>query len=276
MIDLRFARRFRRAALALCALLVLASAAAAAPEVDSVLQGFAPDNDLIFIYQDAPLDDAEIFLAQRAGAYLVMSPTIGSPVLVERRTGQVSKVSLMKVVRRTDGRVDILADATPKPIGQIRIENQEVSFEIDGASVAFRQKPDLTGPQTRTSMLAYSPLYVERSTNYNPRPGDVGALEGEARNVRVEVYFGSWCNYCKRFVPRILKLDEMLSDQGNITFAYHGLPKQMDEDPVTKSKKIDGVPTGIVYVDDKPVGRLFGDQWRLPEKSLNDILTENR
>ena len=56
-----------------------------------------------------------------------------------------------------------------------------------------------------------------------------------------------------------------------VHFDYYGVPDTF-KDPLMKEKGVDGVPTGIVYVDGKEVGRIIGGQWKIPELAIKNTL----
>jgi len=86
----------------------------------------------------------------------------------------------------------------------------------------------------------------------------------------VRIYFGSWCPHCREHVPFLLRVEDDVKNP-KIQFQYYGLPPGLD-DPEAKKLGIKGVPTGIVYVNGKEVGRLTGAGWNTPEVLLSKIL----
>ncbi|NJL30113.1 MAG: thioredoxin family protein [Thermoanaerobaculia bacterium] len=99
----------------------------------------------------------------------------------------------------------------------------------------------------------------------------VAALRAEQRDVKVRVYFGSWCPFCKDHVPLLLRVVEELKGS-KIRFEFYGLPRPFSGDAEATRDKVNGVPTGIVYVDGKEVGRLSTRGWQVPEVTLTELL----
>ncbi len=89
----------------------------------------------------------------------------------------------------------------------------------------------------------------------------------------MRVYFGTWCPVCGRLVPRVIKLADEL-EGSKVRFEYYGLPQPMSDDPITKADKLHGVPTAIVYLGDKEVGRLSGGDLNAPEKSIARLVLQ--
>jgi hypothetical protein len=56
-----------------------------------------------------------------------------------------------------------------------------------------------------------------------------------------------------------------------VQFEYFGLPRDLKA-PEAQRLKVKAVPTGIVYVNGKEVGRISGDGWKTPEATLAKIV----
>ena len=257
-----------------CMMLVLGAWPAMAQPVpaDEVLKGFEPNGDLILELDGAPAEGAELFFSDRAGAFLIMGSMLSSPVLVGTRTGLVETVHLMKVMKRPNGSIDLRADASLEALGRFEIKGTEVHFDLKGQAAVLKPRPDLLGDHSRDTMLGYKPSYSKLASEYQPKPSAVTALRGVSGDVRVQIYFGSWCPTCGRLVPRMLKLDQSLGES-KIQFDYYGLPRDMSSDPRADKDKIHGVPSGIVYVGGKEVARLSVQELNEPEVALLKILS---
>ena len=82
------------------------------------MSGFLPIDKLVFFVDGVEDSAAEVYQSQAAGAYLVISRAIESPILVQARSAVVSTVNLMKVDRQADGTVNLLPDATLESLGR--------------------------------------------------------------------------------------------------------------------------------------------------------------
>ena len=259
-----------RAGLVLAAIALTSSLLADVP-ADAVLQGFEPNGDFLLEIDGTTATDAEMFYADKAQAYLILSRTLGSPVVVTLRGGSVEQVHLMKVARRDNGTVDILADADLRSMGRYSVDGTAVAFTIDGKAVKLKQKPDIVGEHTLTSLIETNPGYGRSASAYSPDDNALNALRSDAKDVRVRVYFGSWCSVCKRHLPSMLKVQEVLGSDAAIAFEYVGLAKPGGDAPPWP-KGIVGVPTAVVFVGEKEVGRLTAEQWRAPEIALQRLV----
>ena len=261
------------AILSLAALLLAAPSGLAQPvPADAVFSDFKLTGDFLFDLGGKTLDNAEIYLSDRAAAYLVIAPELSSPLLISPRTQSVESVSFMKVAKQDDGTIDLLADASFNRLGSFTIADQEVVFQIKGQSAKLRAKPPLLGNQYAESLRSYKPEYARLADGYNPITSALSTLKAQAEDVRVKVYFGTWCPVCGRLVPRLIRLQEEL-EGSKVAFEYYGLPQPMSDDPVTEKEDLRGVPTVIVYSSNKEIGRLTGADLNAPEKSIVKLIS---
>lgn len=248
-------------------------AAAQQAPADAVLRDFQPTGDYILEIDGQEYPKAKIYQSQAAAAILIRAAVLDSPVLLSPRAGSVESVSIMSLNMQSTGAIDILADAQLIPQGRFRIEGEEIAFSAEGHPAKLKPRPPLTGPQERTDLLEHSPTYGPKAKAYTPDESILESLRGQSRPVRVKVFFGSWCPFCQQYVPRMLKVEELL-EGSKVEFDYYGLPKPpFNDDPAAKAESISGVPTGIVYVGDKEVGRIQGDQWTSPETTIQSLIS---
>jgi thiol-disulfide isomerase/thioredoxin len=244
-----------------------------AQQADNVLRDFEPSGDFQLVVDGQVAKDAKINQSQRAAAFLIRAPQLPEPVLLSPRTGSVETVSLMSLALRSNGVVDILADAQSTPQGAFRLDGEEVIFSVAGKQLKLVPRPDLTGFHGREEMIDHNPAYGYKAQGYTPDATDLAQLKGAGADVQVRVFFGSWCPTCSRYVPLVMKVDEELG--GTVDFRYYGLPKQnFRNDPEAKRANITGVPTIVVYRGGKEVGRLQSTQWPKPEAGITALLNQ--
>jgi len=257
--------------LASAALLLLAAGSSVAQvPADALFRGFELTGDFIFELDGKDVDSAEIYGSQRAAAYLIMAPELSSPVLVNPRAGAAESVHLMKVAKRPDGSIDLLADATFNRLSALRIQGTEVHFDVKGKPAKLKPKPPLLGFKNGDDLKSYKPEYARLARDYTPATSQIETLR-TADAARILVYFGSWCPTCSRLVPRVIRIDEELHGS-KLEFQYYGLPHDFGGDTMAKADDIHGVPTGIVYVDGREIGRLEAGDLNNPEASIARLL----
>ncbi len=243
-------------------------AAVAAQAVDAVLSDFEINGDFILELDGEDRESAEIFFSERAVAYLVMTPELPSPIMISPRTQSVESVHLMKVLKRDDGTVDVLADAELETVGSFSLREGQVAFSVDGREAKLKPRPWLLGLHGGERLKEHSPEYAYEASRYSPGAQHLDALRQQSREVRGRVYFGSWCPHCKRIVPRILRVDDELEGSG-IEFEYYGLPKPMSDDPQAQKAGVHSVPTVVVFADGREAARITGQELQIPEASLH-------
>jgi thiol-disulfide isomerase/thioredoxin len=257
----------------LSGLVALAPAPAAGQRVppDHVLRDFEPIGDYQLMINGKQVP-ADIYLSQRAAAILVMSSAFLSPVLLTPGLGVAQTVNLMKVQKKTDGSVDLLSDAVLSTQGALDVQEEGIRFKADGISAALVTAPPLLGLKRAGEVTAHNPEYLPRAASYTPNPQAVAALKKEPRQVTVRIFYGSWCPHCREIVPHVIKLEQLLRG-AKIHFEYFGLPPNFGKEPPAVQNNIKAVPTGIVYLGGKEIGRIADNAWTSPETALAAILS---
>jgi len=240
---------------------------------DAVLSGFQPVGDYLLEIDGKTAPKAEILRSERARGILILASQLPSPVLVSPASGAVETLNLMKVARQKDGSVDLLADAVLAPQGRFEVAGENVVFTVDGHRVRMLQRPYLVGAKTAADLRGDNPEYARKASAYEPAATAVAALRAERREVRVRVFFGSWCAFCKQHVPYLLRLEEELKG-AKVRFDYYGLPRPFIGEPEATRMKVTGVPTAVVFVGGREIGRLEQpDDWKAPETALVELLS---
>ena len=266
-----------RRTLAAAALLALLTAlpirlAAQAPVADALFKDFTPWSEWSLSVDGRSAPKARIYYAKLAQALLIRSAEFPSPVLVDLSGRTVATVDLMKVAERGDGAVDLLADAVLAPAGRLSVGKEGAAFEVGGRRGELRATPHLLGARSGAEMLAHDAYYRFLADRFQPDPGALERLRAEARDVRVLTFFGSWCPHCRDHVPFLLKTEQALG-RARVRFDFYGLPRTgMTAEPEAAKWGITGVPTSILLVDGREVGRIPNDGWSHPEQSLVRLL----
>lgn len=268
-------RRRRYLAAVAAALLALGGAIAAFAQSDAVLRDFEPISEYRLWVAGKEVPKAEVYESQVAGAYLILTSAFPSPVLLGKRSLAVETVDLMKVAKQGDGSVDLLADATLDPLGTARPSKdyEEIAFNVAGKAASLKAAPPLLGTHARAGLLAHSPEYGRGAAVYKPDPLLVNRLRGQLRDVKLRVFFGSWCPHCRHMLPHVLKLEEGLAGS-KVTFEYYGLPRPPAawQDAEVVRLGVKGVPAAIVYVAGREAGRLGSNDFARVELSLSSLL----
>lgn len=281
----RGARRWRRRrALALIMTLAVSSLAMApsgsvlaaqlaAPH--PVFNNFLPSDIYIVEVNGVPSPEAQIMVAEQVPAVLIVAPEVGFAALLTPRTGMAQSLNSSSVMYLQDGTVALMGNVGLANEGRFQLVDRDVTFSVGTNAVVLKNKPFLLGLQDVAAMEANSAGYRERESAYEPYATTLDALRSFPSEVRVRVYFGSWCPFCSLFLPRMMKVDRELEGT-NIHIEYYGLPQPATDDPITLEDGIDAVPTGIIYVGDEEVARIIGNMWDSPESALKVLLDPHR
>lgn len=255
-----------RAALAVLLLAALVPAASLAQK------GFQPTGDYTVVIDGKPVP-GEVYQSSSPPAILLLTSSLPSPLLLTPRAGTVETLNLMKVAKQPNGSVDLLPGAVVAPAGQFEMQGENVAFTSEGKKVSLVPKPPLTGLHNAADLKAHSPEYVRTAQGYTPNGQAIATLKKGTQPVTVRVVFGSWCPHCKQHVPYLLKVEDLLKGS-KIKFEYFGLarPPEGWKHPEVKRLGVNGVPTGIVYMNGKEVGRITGKGWDAPEVLLSRIV----
>jgi thiol-disulfide isomerase/thioredoxin len=260
---------------AVSGLLVAAAVCAALPArgqaipSDSVLRGFQRTGEFLLLVNGKADAKAEVYVNRNIPAYLIL-PTAMSPILITPGAGKVETVQMLKVARKPDGTVDLLADAVTQSQGKFQLVGERVDFNSEGKKVSLSPKPPLLGLKKAADLKTHSPEYAVSAKAYTPNAQSVAALKKQAQPVRVLVFFGSWCPHCKEVVPHLLRVEDEIKG-AKIQFDYRGIARDF-KDPEVQRLSIKEVPTAIVYVNGREIGRITRNDWTAPEAALVRLL----
>jgi thiol-disulfide isomerase/thioredoxin len=260
---------------AVSGLLVAAAVCAALPArgqaipSDSVLRGFQRTGEFLLLVNGKADAKAEVYVNRNIPAYLIL-PTAMSPILITPGAGKVETVQMLKVARKPDGTVDLLADAVTQSQGKFQLVGERVDFNSEGKKVSLSPKPPLLGLKKAADLKTHSPEYAVSAKAYTPNAQSVAALKKQAQPVRVLVFFGSWCPHCKEVVPHLLRVEDEIKG-AKIQFDYRGIARDF-KDPEVQRLSIKEVPTAVVYVNGREIGRITRNDWTAPEAALARLL----
>jgi hypothetical protein len=131
---------------------------------------------------------------------------------------------------------------------------------------------DLAGPSGREAILEHCPAWQSVVAAYQPDPEALDKLRGLAREVRIEVYFGSWCADSEAHVGAFFKVLE-LADTPLLQASYVGVPEAKDlRAPYVRDRKVEKLPTFVVLVDGREAGRIVETPQKSVEADLVRIL----
>ena len=152
----------RRISSSLCALLALLIAAAAPALAQTtahpVLSGFLPTDDFIIEIDGQTDSGAKLYLSQRAAALLVLSDSLGGPVLVWARTLAVDRLQATDLLAGGSG-YDVVAEPAKTYVGEASPDQTAIVLPIKARDVRILPRPPLVGDRTLGELLEHSPGY---------------------------------------------------------------------------------------------------------------------
>lgn len=259
------------AAALICALVT--GAAEAKDEVHKTYKGFAPSGKYVVMKGKDVVKDAELFHSKRAAAYLLVNTGYDHALLLEPRLRRVSSVEDTGIKRNKDGSADLLAKASLKPLGKYTRSRSGMQIQLEKLKLDLKPNPPLLAWNLCDDLTQHSPEYRRDAQNFPLDKGAVEALKKFKGKARVNVYFGSWCPTCSRYLGRIMRLEQEL-DGVEIKFHYYGLPKPpaMWRDSEVRRHRIRKLPSGVVMKDGKRVGLVISSQWNKPGREVARLL----
>ena len=131
---------------------------------------------------------------------------------------------------------------------------------------------DLVGASSREAILRHNPAWEGTVAAYQPLPEVIGRLRSLGREVRIEVFFGSWCSDCAAHLPAFFKILDLV-DSPLLKVSYTGLPREREKrGAYAKDRVIERIPTIIVFVDGREEGRIVETPRKTLEEDLAAIL----
>ena len=132
------------------------------------------------------------------------------------------------------------------------------------------RNPELVGNFTKEEIYNKLPLWEELSALYTPNPDSIDRLKTIDFPLKIDIYLGTWCRDSEAHVSEYFRIIEMV-DNPFISTDLTGIPSNnAARGPFIQGKDIQRVPTFIVYIDGKEIGRIIES----PKKSLEDDLVE--
>ncbi len=131
---------------------------------------------------------------------------------------------------------------------------------------------DLVGPLTREALFAANPDWRAVAAAYQPKPDGVDRLRACGRDVRIEVFLGTWCSDSKSHVSELFKVLDM-ADSPLLRVVLIGVPEDKDKRaPYYGGRDIVRLPTFLILVDGREIGRIVETPERSVEEDLLRIL----
>jgi hypothetical protein len=220
-----------------------------------------------------------VYFSLRASAYLVLDTPAKHPLLVHGGLKPyLQSFPTESLIGRADGGWDVRADVALNPIGPATLDGAAIVFDCDGVEARLVPPEPLLGWLKPARLVDEHPEYERDARKYSPNAASMEALRKRTEEVRVFIYFGTWCPTCNLVIGSIMRVERDLSkERTNFRVDYYGLPRAPDawEDPEAKKAQVEQAPTGTVYLNEKFIGRIVGNAWIRPEAALAELLRKS-
>ncbi len=239
-------------------------------EID--LLGFELTNQYKLIVGHDEDPNAEIWQLRNPASILVVSEKLPTSVLLRVESRRVSTVA-KDGLAPGDGVMSVPAAAIGETITRFVPSQGEVAFSWRGTMtrLVLDVPEPLVGEKTRAELFEHSPDYQTKAKAYRSEAALLQRFQDAPGKKRVLAVFATWCGVCKTFLPNLIRVSQDLDGSG-IDFDWLGIPDW--NYPKVKELNVNSLPTAIVYVDGKEVGRFSGGKaFDRIERSLVDALS---
>jgi len=117
------------------------------------------------------------------------------------------------------------------------------------------EKDYAVGKIDKTQLLQDYSSFFSSYQNFELAPLNTKKVEHWPENLRIEVYFGTWCHDSQREVPHLLK---ELANNEKVEVMLFALDfNKSDPSGTAEIMQVKYTPTFVVYLADKEIGRII-------------------
>jgi len=131
-----------------------------------------------------------------------------------------------------------------------------VLFTAGDVNWKIAPEPPLVGRMSLEDLLQAKPDYAHAAAKYTPDEESVQRLQAVSAPTEIVVFFGTWCSYCKHWLPRFIKTLEVAQNP-SITAEFIGMSDdQVEPRDLIGQYNISQTPSFIVLQGGKEIGRI--------------------
>ncbi len=161
--------------------------------------------------------------------------------------------------------IEYLADCERKDVA--------IHFALEQKSVEIVPLPPLIGETTLQRLLEIKPSYAVAAKAYKPDGAAVAALKGVTASTEIRVYFGTWCQLCKKVVPNLIRAIELAANP-KIQVRFFSVDENLSQpEAEIRASAIAKTPTILVRQGSGEIGRIEEKAEKSVEGDLAKILT---
>jgi thiol-disulfide isomerase/thioredoxin len=210
---------------------------------------------------------ARVFQSPDYQKLLILPGTGEAAFVLTLKAKQVSSAPRTSVTATADGAA-LVDGASLKTEGALVQAGADLSFKSVAGEFRLTPEPPLLGEMTRDALLKKKGDYAAAAGQYKPKGAAVSLIKSVSRPVEIVVFFGTWCSYCKKWLPRFIKTMEAAGNP-NITVRYVGIDENLSEpEALIAQFGISKTPTFVVRMNGKEIGRILEE----PKQSMEEDL----
>lgn len=203
---------------------------------------------------DSIVAEARIFDSPDYQSQLVVGPDGSGWVL--SLVDQGVAVLPAEAISWTEDELPIPDPSASSDGGLFQNDDGILTFAAGDGTWSVRPEPPLIGAVSVEKLRRAKPEYFHAARKYRPDATTVAALRTVERETEISVFFGTWCLYCKKYLPRLLKTIE---EAGNprLHLSFYGVNEDQTE-PADALRRlgVSATPTFLILQDGREVGRI--------------------
>ncbi len=155
----------------------------------------------------------------------------------------------------TESDMPIPSTGDAADLGMFFNDDGILSFDADAGHYVVQPEPPLVGTIAADVLAKHKPDYVHAAGKYKPDAESVAVLKAVKNPTTIKVFFGTWCSYCKHYLPHLMKAVEA-SGSDKFTIEYVGVSEDQSEPADLLGKHdVSLTPTFVVLQGGKELGR---------------------
>ncbi|MEZ4649201.1 MAG: thioredoxin family protein [Candidatus Eisenbacteria bacterium] len=140
-------------------------------------------------------------------------------------------------------------------LGLFLNEEGILSFQGDDGTYVVQPEPPLVGEISADKLRAAKPDYVHAASKYEPNKAMIAAISGVKTPTTIKVFFGTWCSYCKHWLPPLMKTVEAAKNPA-IQLEFVGMSEDQSEPAdLLGQYDVSLTPTFVILQNGEEVGR---------------------
>jgi thioredoxin 1 len=218
--------------------------------------------------------EARVFQSADFQRYLILPSGTKDAIILFLKTKDVVVVPRAQIVATVDEAT--MTGALPAAAGQFTRTGSDITFNAAGGAWKLAPEPPLVGELSQADLLARKKDYAAAVRAYRPKNAAVSLIKSVRQPITVTVFFGTWCSYCKHYLPGLLKTLDTAANP-SITVKLVGISEDMSQpEALLTANAVTKTPTIIVASGGQEIGRIVEKPKDTIEEDLALLLMGGR